>query len=626
MLSMIEQKQTRMINLLSYIKANSTKLAGINIYGFFLLLFIYHVLLVFQGIDMLDEGFHVSSYQQIFNDPESVQYTFLYWLSNIIGGSFIKLFPDSGLLGIRIAGAIISTSTIIIAYQILKKHISPGTLKLSLILLALFINNDPKNLYYNNLSAFFYIIAAYFLYTGLASKKNLSLFLSGLFIGINVFTRLPNLLGLGISLIIFYYGFCNQQSLKLQFTNFLIFAFGSVAGILLIFLLMYSLGHLPLFINSIKQLFSISSGATETDGLNGSYGILNIPVQLLKQYAGSIGLILNIFSFILLSSLLLNLTNPSHKFLKACLLFLIICFASYFSISLIKQGILNYKLIDLFTGLSLVASFFILLKEKNNELKLLSMIGTFILLVHPFGSAVGIYTVAPYSLWLIFPFAIALLSKTKQLLINLSFSKENNNSDITVFLSGNNIRLIKFSGLIIIVLTCLNQIIRYPYFYDQHNRLEMTSSVDNKYMKGIFTSRGRAETINELLQESSKYINPNDYVLAYDLIPMYHYWTETRPYVRSPCPWFYSPALFKQELDLAVTTKKALPVIVMQSIKTIGDGSKWPEEMLSENYSNWERNKGRNTILTDFLLEHSYTLAWENKVFKILLPPDKNRF
>ena len=36
----------------------------------------YLVAVTFQGLDLLDEGFHVTFYQQFYRDPESVQYAF----------------------------------------------------------------------------------------------------------------------------------------------------------------------------------------------------------------------------------------------------------------------------------------------------------------------------------------------------------------------------------------------------------------------------------------------------------------------------------------------------------------------------------------------------------------------
>jgi hypothetical protein len=139
-------------------------------------------------------------------------------------------------------------------------------------------------------------------------------------------------------------------------------------------------------------------------------------------------------------------------------------------------------------------------------------------------------------------------------------------------------------------------------------------------MKGIYTSKERAASINELLSESAKYIKPNDYVLAYDLIPMYHFWTETRPYIRNPCPWFYTSAVFERELNLSMSKSLPIPVVVMQTVLTIGDGSKWPEAKLKDDYSKWDRNKGRNEVMNNFLAEHNYKTVWQNETFKIMVP------
>jgi len=41
-------------------------------------------------------------------------------------------------------------------------------------------------------------------------------------------------------------------------------------------------------------------------------------------------------------------------------------------------------------------------------------------------------------------------------------------------------------------------------------------SIDNKFLSGIYTTKGRSQALNELLHESSKYVKKGDYVLAYD--------------------------------------------------------------------------------------------------------------
>ena len=86
---------------------------------FFLVLFIVQIAFIFQGVDVGDGGSYASFYQQIFDNPESVQFSFMFWLSGVIGGLYLKLFSGLGIWGIRLAGVIVSTCTIILSYNLL---------------------------------------------------------------------------------------------------------------------------------------------------------------------------------------------------------------------------------------------------------------------------------------------------------------------------------------------------------------------------------------------------------------------------------------------------------------------------------------------------------------------------
>src|ERR1700751_1303763 len=173
-------------------------LTNLDIRLYFIFIFVYHLLVIFQGLDFNDEGFHLAFYQQIFSDPESVQYAFWGWLTGMLGGIFLKLFPFLGMLGIRMLGAFISTCTIILAYNLLKEYLRKSYLLVALLLLSFYINEDAKNLYYNNLSAFLYLVAATYLFHGLRKNKNLLITIGGFFVGLNIFSRIPNVLGISM--------------------------------------------------------------------------------------------------------------------------------------------------------------------------------------------------------------------------------------------------------------------------------------------------------------------------------------------------------------------------------------------------------------------------------------------
>jgi hypothetical protein len=85
---------------------------------------------------------------------------------------------------------------------------------------------------------------------------------------------------------------------------------------------------------------------------------------------------------------------------------------------------------------------------------------------------------------------------------------------------------------------------------------------------------------------------------------------------------FYSTELFSTEMEKA-TANKALPVIIKQNINTIHEGSRWPEEIVIDNYFNDERSLGRNTYFNEFLTRHQYKEIWTNEIFSIYLPPGK---
>jgi len=269
---------------------------------FFSILFFYLLCLSFQGLDFNDEGFHVAFYQQIFSDPGSVQYGFWMWLTGIFGGLFLKIFPFLGLWGIRLEGTICLLATIGVAYRLLAKYLNPGTLRLSIFILVLFINEFPRTFYYNNFSGFCYLIGAFFLYRGLKENKTLSILLSGLVVCLNIFNRTPNLLGLGIWIAIPYYEYLTQKSFKSLVRKTVYFFAGILSGLLFVFITMKLLGHLDIFINSMKMVFGLSREIKSNDGLEGAYQISKLFIVNIQEYAGSIRAVFLVLFLILLTA------------------------------------------------------------------------------------------------------------------------------------------------------------------------------------------------------------------------------------------------------------------------------------------------------------------------------------
>ncbi|HMC86196.1 MAG TPA: glycosyltransferase family 39 protein, partial [Chitinophagaceae bacterium] len=190
---------------------------SVRLNSFFLFLFLFQILFIFQGLDFIDEGFHGTFYQQIFNDPQSVEYNFMFYISGIIGGAWLHLFPEYGLLALRLGGVIVTMLTILVTYNLLKNYIRESYLKLGLLLLVLLNGSAVKDLSYNNISALFFVTAILFLFRGIKEDKGFKFFVSGIFLSLAAFSRLSNAAGISMIVVIAYSGlFVFRKSIASQ--------------------------------------------------------------------------------------------------------------------------------------------------------------------------------------------------------------------------------------------------------------------------------------------------------------------------------------------------------------------------------------------------------------------------
>lgn len=588
-----------------------TALTKMSDWIFFLILVIYQILFLFQGLDFADEGFYATFYQQIFNDPQSVSFNFMYWFSGILGGGFYYLFPELGLFGIRILGVLVITSTIATVYYLLKKHINILHLRIGLILLILFASNDPKEMFYDNLSAFLYILSATFLFYGLKENKLIKVFLSGAFISLNMFTRTPSIAGLILVFVIIYYGYIYKNSIKDQIKQVVNFFFGFVVLTISILLIMKLIGHFSLFVENLEIVFGMG---TSNDSPNNISRILKLSItDYSKAFISGFLFLLFIIVPSSMSSSLSRLTKLNPKLLVNGLNIIVLAAFIYLILS---QTITWKDVLWIFTGLSLFISLLVLTMSSNKDLKVLILLGCLILLFAPFGSAGGLMGMGRYSLWLIFPIIIDSIFNIRFIDSKLFFLANNQEYVIKVYIIESQLNTIKkyFFGLCVFI--CLYYAYYYPYF-DKSDRSKMSYSIENKNVKGIFTTKERAQVINELLRESTKYVKKNDYVLAYDCIPMFHFLTETKPFMSNSWPGAYYPEAFRLELNKSLIKSKEIPVIILQKIRTLNND--WPNNSFS-GFQKSAQDYLLDSIMNDFMKRNNYKKVWENKAFEIQIP------
>jgi hypothetical protein len=591
--------------------------------SFFIFVFILQMILIFQGFDLSDEGFLSIFYRRIFSNPESVSYNFMFWLTGIIGGLWVKLFSPLGLLGIRLGGAIVNTLTVILTYNLLKKYLNPEYLKIGLILVVLCLNNDIKVLNYNTLSSLFYIFIIYFLFTGLQNNQTLKIFMSGFFIGLNVFIRAPNILELGLVLGFVYHYYLFPESgnhLVKQITGFFS---GFLVALATVLSLMWLMGHLQIFIDSVKLLLTMSKSEPIKDVTRNGYGISRLLFIFWSNNVQSLKYALFTSAFVLISIYFLQQIRIKIKHGNRIALVILSGIIGFVLFLTVNHWISHFVVLFFLTGLILLTSVPMFTSPLNNRLKILLFFGLFFMITFPLGSSDGVFTAGRYCLWIALPVTADYLLKIQSLQNRLVVHRDKLEYEKKVWFTENQLTVTKKILFYLLFFAGLYQLYYYPFF-DRRNRNAMHYSLHSENLRGIYTTKGRALAFNELLNESRKYVKPNDLVLAYDHIAMYYFATNSTPFLSNSLPSVYSAGMFRADLKASYERNRMLPAVIIQKIGTTGEASKWPEEILPGNYAENAANLDRNHILDTFLIKNNYKQAWENVAFKILLPDKTN--
>ena len=581
---------------------------------FFGIVFCYAILMTFQGLDLSDEGFNTVFFHNIFRNPESVQYSFMFWLTGVIGGAFDYLFPGWGLWGLRVFGAITLTGTCILTYRLLRPYLNKGALMLGLLFALLVIANNIRIFHYNYLCMFLYMLCAGFLFRGLVEQKRWLIVLAGSMVALEALARVPSIVNLGLPVAIIYYGILHGYSWKRQAGLVLLYAAGFVAGIGCMLLFMKLTNQLDTYLSAIQLVMEMGSG-----GASSHYGIGKLLNQFFVLYGSSVKHGLMVAVPVLAAAITSNLIRYRPWYRTALVRVLTLAMVLLLGVLVWKNVITHIIMVFLLTDLAMLAALFILTTGRNKELQVLTLMGLYIILTYPLGSSDGIYTVGIYSLWIGLPIGVDYFSSWTRLQSDWKLEGPRPNWNFSLLVLPDQFRKIGRLAVPLIFFALLFQAYYYPFF-DTNDRIRMTHQVDNKYMRGVFTTKERAEAINQLLDESKKYIKPGDAVLIYHSVPMIHYMTDTKPYLRNAMPWLYEGSFFAAELNSTAEKTGYLPVIIRQLVKTVDDASNWPDPPVrfDENWANI--NRTRDEALIAFINKYKYKEVWTNGTFAILVP------
>lgn len=545
-------------------------------------IFAYFLLVGSQGLDMCDEGWVMTGYQQLFNDADSVTYQLLYYTTLLVGAVWNKLFGWLGYYGFRVLSAIVQTATCAVIYKTLEPFVSKASIFIGTALCISFSNYGLFVFHHNHLTILLNSLACYMLMRGIITKKSFYYFLTaGICVGINVFSRLPNLTMCALI----------ASLLPLYTTNGRFFkslgycVIGFVLGVSSIFAVMSSLEHLETFASAIKMMQAASNDPLSTHDLS----------YMLRVYAGNYKILVASTIIVLVLSFAINyitrIKNKRLQIITFCALVVISCLIFY-----------NYKPLFVVYGLTTVVLCFALYKYKEDK-ELLSLVLMALVWLHflPIGSDFGIGNMGGSSIWLAIPLALGIVHK------ELEKAEMHPTQSWLYFLA-----VVMIVPFFINIKTIIGQC-----YFDKGSRFDKTYQIDDVKLN-TFTTQKNKELLEPLLKELPKYVKKGDYLLQYMKCPLIHYITETRPCLGNSWVWASTPGLIQEGLQKVELSGRNLPIIVREK-SAIGQWYNYDETWNNDNAENtYEHKNEKITIIKDFISRNDYYIVWENEIFQIL--------
>ena len=173
-----------------------------------ILLILYALVGVNQGVDLADTGYNIGTYRFMFTWDG--YWTLAMLLANLLGYGLTRLPGGETLLGLNIYTSLLLGITAAAVYLLLKRKLPAWCVFLGEVI-ALGTCWCPATILYNYLTYYVILLAAGVLYLGLTREKNCWLVVAGVLLGINVFVRFSNLTEMAFILAVWYYAICLQK-------------------------------------------------------------------------------------------------------------------------------------------------------------------------------------------------------------------------------------------------------------------------------------------------------------------------------------------------------------------------------------------------------------------------------
>ncbi len=375
-----------------------------------LILLLFPLLKVQEGIDLTDTGYSLGNYR-FFGESGGI-WEVLTFLSNVTGFLFTKLPMGGTMLGMKIYSSLIISLMGLLGYRFFKTKM-PAALAFAGEIAAIGLCWCPPVILYNYVTYFLFLLGSILLFRGLAGGRRICLFLAGAALGANVMARFPgNVLEAGLILAAWYYGLLKRKTVKALAKETGICLLGYLSSFLALLLaatLLYGSGTLGNMITGVLGMAGSASDYTPGEMLLAIvdayfHGFQWMLYMLLCILPGIPFLIIGEGRFLRLRKIVYCLCIP--------VLFVVLYKWGMFNFKYFqKEAALQWGAVFLLVCLG-VTAWMLFTRMLDDEWRLIGCIALLIILITPLGSNNHIWPVlnnlffiAPVAFWMIYRFA-----------------------------------------------------------------------------------------------------------------------------------------------------------------------------------------------------------------------------
>lgn len=375
-----------------------------------LLLLLFPLLKVNQGIDLTDTGYSLGNYR-FFGQMGGV-WTFLTYLSNVTGFLLTKLPMGHTMLGMKIYTSLVVSLLSLLGYRFFKTKM-PAWLAFSGEIAAIGFCWCPTVILYNYLTYLLLLTGAILLFRGLAGCRPVCLFLAGILLGLNGFVRFPNnVLEAALIVAVWYYGALKKKDFKEIAKETGLCAAGYLASFLAMIGILSVFYGTDTFREMIAGVFGMAGSASD-------YTLGEMLLAILDAYFRGFQWMLYMILCVLPGIPFLVIDR--QRFLKIRKVIYCVCIPVLFWV-LGKWGMYNFRYYQKESALQWGAVFLLLAvaelvwmlftKMLDDEWRLIGCIGIILVLIGPLGSNNHIWPVlnnlffiTPIVFWMVYRLA-----------------------------------------------------------------------------------------------------------------------------------------------------------------------------------------------------------------------------